>query len=100
MASDDVLDETYDRLRATGPEFEGWLSNHGPMAADALIRMGCGDEVERWLDGYITRLDKAPATRGRSTRRTGVRLSGTPAASATGAPCSPAWWARSTGRSC
>lgn len=63
MASDDVLDETYDRLRATGPEFEGWLSNHGPMAADALIRMGCGDEVERWLDSYITRLDKAPATR-------------------------------------
>ncbi len=32
MTSDDLLDETYDRLRATGPEFEGWLSNHGPMA--------------------------------------------------------------------
>jgi len=31
------------------------------MAADALIRMGCGDEVERWLDGYIP--DKAPARR-------------------------------------
>ncbi len=63
MASDDVLDETYDRLRATGPEFEGWLSNHGPMAVDALIRIGCGEEVEAWLDGYVTRLDEAPARR-------------------------------------
>jgi hypothetical protein len=33
------LDEAYERLRNTGPEFEGWLSNHGPMAADALIRI-------------------------------------------------------------
>ncbi len=63
MASHDVLDETYDRLQATGPEFEGWLSNHGPMAADALIRIGCGDEVEAWLDSYITRLDEAPSAR-------------------------------------
>lgn len=63
MASDDVLDETYDRLQSTGPEFEGWLSNHGPMAADALIRIGCGDDVELWLDGYVTRLEEAPATR-------------------------------------
>ena len=31
----DVLDETYTRMHTTGPEFEGWLSNHGPMAADA-----------------------------------------------------------------
>ncbi|GAA5139546.1 hypothetical protein [Pseudonocardia adelaidensis] len=36
----DVLDETYQRLHRTGPEFVGWLSNHGPMAADALIRLG------------------------------------------------------------
>ncbi len=42
----DVLDETYVRMRATGPEFQGWLSNHGPMAADALVRLGCGDRVE------------------------------------------------------
>lgn len=59
----DVLDETYTRMRATGPEFEGWLSNHGPMAADALIRLGYGEAVERWVDGYARRLDEAPAPR-------------------------------------
>ena len=59
----DVLDETYTRMHATGPEFEGWLSNHGPMAADALIRLGCGEDVEGWLDGYARRLDEAPAPR-------------------------------------
>lgn len=63
MATDDVLDESYGRLRSTGPEFEGWLSNHGPMAADALLRMGCRDELEPWLDNYITRLDESPMTR-------------------------------------
>jgi hypothetical protein len=35
-----VLDEAYERLHRTGPEFEGWLSNHGPMASEALVRMG------------------------------------------------------------
>ncbi len=59
----EVLDETYLRLHATGPEFEGWLSNHGPMAADAMIRLGCGAEVERWVGGYARRLHHAPAPR-------------------------------------
>ena len=31
-----TLDEAYQRLHATGPEFDGWLSNHGPMAAEAM----------------------------------------------------------------
>jgi len=59
----DMLDETYTRMHATGPEFKGWLSNHGPMAADALIRLGCGEEVEAWVDGYAPRLGEAPAPR-------------------------------------
>jgi hypothetical protein len=42
MTSDPAgtLDEAYQRLHATGPEFEGWLSNHGPMAAEAMVRRG------------------------------------------------------------
>ena len=28
-----TLDEAYERLHVTGPEFDGFLSNHGPMAA-------------------------------------------------------------------
>jgi hypothetical protein len=59
----DVLDETYQRLHGTGPEFVGWLSNHGPMAADALIRLGRGADVERWVEEYAERLDSAPEAR-------------------------------------
>ena len=45
-----ILDEAYQRLHATGPEFDGWLSNHGPMAAEAMVRRGHADRVHRWLD--------------------------------------------------
>jgi hypothetical protein len=44
-----VLDEAYERLHRSGPEFHGWLSNHGPMAADALFRLGHGADVQRWI---------------------------------------------------
>src|SRR5450759_1038958 len=57
---EDVLDESLGRLAATGPEFRGGLSNHGPMAAEAMIRLGRADDVEPWLDGYIQRLEEAP----------------------------------------
>ena len=56
----EVLDDAYDRLRSTGPEFDGWLSNHGPMAAEALARHGHGGEISAWLDGYSRRLESAP----------------------------------------
>jgi hypothetical protein len=56
----DQLDEAYQRLHVTGPEFDGWLSNHGPMAAEALVRRGCGDLVSSWLDGYMRRLEEFP----------------------------------------
>src|SRR5688500_13401477 len=57
------LDEVLERMRDTGPEFDGWLSNHGPMAADALLRMGAPVDVHAWLDGYSARLEDAPAAR-------------------------------------
>ncbi|MFI7210380.1 hypothetical protein [Micromonospora maritima] len=57
---DGILDEAYQRLHRTGPEFEGWLSNHGPMAAEALVRHGQGARVHRWLDDYLRRLDELP----------------------------------------
>jgi hypothetical protein len=56
----DVLDESLSRLAVTGPEFDGGLSNHGPMAAEAIIRLGRPDDVEPWLDSYIQRLEDAP----------------------------------------
>jgi hypothetical protein len=59
--SDDVLLDALERLRDTGPEFNGFLANHGPMAAEALIRIGGADAVPSWVDGYRPRLDAAPA---------------------------------------
>ncbi|MDT7578131.1 MAG: hypothetical protein QOH17_4464 [Pseudonocardiales bacterium] len=34
--TDDTLLDALDRLRDTGLEFDGFLANHGPMAAEAL----------------------------------------------------------------
>ncbi|MFG3639437.1 questin oxidase family protein [Micromonospora sp. NPDC047762] len=58
--SEGTLDEAYERLHRTGPEFEGWLSNHGPMAVEALVRHGHQQRVHRWLDDYLGRLDELP----------------------------------------
>jgi hypothetical protein len=65
-----VLDESLNRLAATGPEFRGGLSNHGPMAAEALIRLGRSDDVEPWLDGYIRGLEEPPSATERITDET------------------------------
>ena len=64
---DEILDESLARLAQTGPEYRGGLSNHGPMAAEALVRLGRADEVEHWVDGYIKQLDDAPRASGRIT---------------------------------
>src|SRR6266700_432359 len=60
MPGNDALDEGLGRLATTGPEFRGGLSNHGPMAAEALVRLGRADAVGHWLDGYLPKLDEAP----------------------------------------
>jgi hypothetical protein len=31
-----ILDDAYERLHQTGLKYEGWLSNHGPPAAEAM----------------------------------------------------------------
>lgn len=58
--TDGILDEALQRLRGTGPERNGWLSNHAPMAAEALVHRGLADEVHRWIDGYADLLEDAP----------------------------------------
>ena len=64
MTTDDgLLDEAYERLHARGPEFDGWLSNHGPMAVDALLRLGRGTDVRRWVVSYERRLEALPGAR-------------------------------------
>ena len=67
--SGDVLDEAYARLAPTAPEYGGGLSNHGPMAAEALVQLGRPDHVHDWLDGYVKHLEPAPATVARPAER-------------------------------
>jgi hypothetical protein len=55
----DLLDGTYERLSITGPEYGGGLSNHGPMAAEALLRLGRGDAIEGWVTQYMRGLEDA-----------------------------------------
>ncbi|WP_158854497.1 questin oxidase family protein [Saccharothrix deserti] len=62
LEADGVLDEMYERLHRTGPEFDGWLSNHGPMAVEAMIRAGYASDTSRWLDWYVRRLDELPVS--------------------------------------
>ena len=69
-SANEVLDEGLTRLAATGPEFRGGLSNHGPMAGEAMVRLGRADAIEGWLDGYLEKLDDPPAPSDRITDQT------------------------------
>ncbi|MFI1970671.1 questin oxidase family protein [Streptomyces cinnamoneus] len=60
-----TLDEALERLHASGPEFRGYLSNHGPMAVEALVRRGAARTVHPWLDAYRSRLEDVPAPKSR-----------------------------------
>ncbi|GII64410.1 hypothetical protein Skr01_44950 [Sphaerisporangium krabiense] len=60
----DHLDEALARLAPTGPEFGGGLSNHGPMVAEALVRLGAPDAVPGWVTGYLPNLAGPPPAGG------------------------------------
>ncbi|MFD8328764.1 questin oxidase family protein [Streptomyces lydicus] len=62
-----TLDEALQRLHSSGPEFRGFLSNHGPMAVEALVRNGRQHTVHRWLDAYARKLEDVPSARDRIT---------------------------------
>ncbi|NYV78195.1 questin oxidase family protein, partial [Streptomyces sp. UH6] len=58
-----VLDEALERLHRAGPERDGWLSNHAPMAVEALVRHGHGASAHRWLERYaLTKLEDLPGS--------------------------------------
>ena len=63
MNNTGVLDEAFERWRNTGPEFGPGLSNHGPMASEALVTMGRSDAVERWCSWYAPRLRERASPR-------------------------------------
>ncbi|MGW8972365.1 questin oxidase family protein [Streptomyces platensis] len=73
-----TLDEALLRLHTAGPEFGGYLSNHGPMAVEAMVRNGQARTVHRWLDTYAQRLEDVPAPRARITDANWLQALGDP----------------------
>jgi hypothetical protein len=55
----DALEEALSRFADTGPEYYGGLANHGPMAAEALVRLDRAEAVAPWVDGYRRKLQGA-----------------------------------------
>ncbi len=61
----DAYDGVLEQFAKKGPEFGPGLSNHGPMASDALVAMGRSDAIEPWAEWY----SKARALRDRPESR-------------------------------
>ena len=54
------IDEALTMLKDRGPEFGAGLSNHGPMAAEALCTLGRAEAVGDWVARYRRRLGPRP----------------------------------------
>ncbi len=55
------MDEALERLSGCAPEFGPGLSNHGPMAAEALVTLGRPDAVAPFVERYRRRLEPTEA---------------------------------------
>lgn len=64
-AEEDSLDEALALVSRRGPEFGGGLSNHGPMACEALIALGRPESALPFAAKYARRLDAHPSERQR-----------------------------------
>lgn len=60
IATSGHFEEALERLHASGPEREGWLSNHAPMVVEALAAHGHTGAVHRWVDLYRDKLEDFP----------------------------------------
>jgi hypothetical protein len=58
-----TIEDALEILKGTGPEFGRGLSNHGPMAAEALLALGRDEEVVPWVEQYKRQLDVHPVSR-------------------------------------
>ena len=58
----ETMDEVLDILKDTGPEWNGTLANHGPMAAEAIVTLGRGESAVPWVQEYKSRLEVHPGT--------------------------------------
>lgn len=58
-ATEDALDRALVRLQPFAAEYDDGLSNHGPMAAEALAWLNPRADVEQWANAYAARLQRA-----------------------------------------
>lgn len=67
-----ILDEAYQRFHQTSPEYNDWLSNHGPMAVESLVHHGHAETVHPWIDEYrrVKQLEDFPRGSERITTET------------------------------
>jgi hypothetical protein len=56
----EAMDAALTLLAKTGPEYHGGLSNHGPMAAEALVSLERPDAVVPWVERYSRSLMDHP----------------------------------------
>jgi len=62
-----ALDDALHSFATTAPEYSSLgLSNHGPMAAEAMDTLGRAEAIPEWATHYRTRLSDAPAPASRS----------------------------------
>ena len=60
-----TLDEALAILEPYAPEYRGGLTNHGPMAVEALCALGRADAVIPWVDKYRKGLEPRSLPTGR-----------------------------------
>jgi hypothetical protein len=60
-----TFDAALELLRGTGPELRNGLTNHAPMAAEAMCAMGRSASVLAWVERYRTKIlpDPRPVAR-------------------------------------
>ena len=59
--SSEAMDAALTLLAKTGPEYHGGLSNHGPMAAEALVALERPEAVVPWVERYRRSLMDHPS---------------------------------------
>ena len=59
------MDDALERLAAYGPDLRNGLTNHAPMAVEALCAMGRPDAVGPWVERYSRGMLPRPAARQR-----------------------------------
>jgi hypothetical protein len=64
----ETFERAIERLSTTAPEFDGGLSNHGPMAVEALHHLGHDEAITAWLDAYMTKLEPSTGASGLAPR--------------------------------